>query len=173
LRITALLLAAGLVLLAAGCGDSKKTAATPTNTTGATGKTGATGLGPTGAGPAGSTGGFASAKNCLAFAGLAAQIASAMAPASADNSSIDDGTQYLQALADAAPSEIKGDLQAVATALGSYVQAVKDSGYDLSSKAPPSAAQLIAIASAAKVFNTAKLQQATQHLRTWEQQNCK
>ena len=167
LRITALFLAVGLVVLAAGCGGGTNNAA-PT-TAGKVGSTGATGA----TGATGDTGSFASSKNCLEFASLAAKIASTMNPTTGDKSSLDDATRTFQALAEAAPDDIKGDLQTFASAFADYVQAIQSSGYDPSSKTPPTSAQIAALVQAARVFNTPKLKQAEQHLSSWEQQNCK
>ena len=149
LRITGLLLAAGLVVLAAGCGGSNSSAPPTTS----------------------STGSFASAKNCLAFAGLAAQVAKTMS--ASYSASPGAAADELQALADAAPSDIKGDLQTIAAAFSDYLQAVQDSGYTFGSTTPPTQAQIAALVSAARVFNTAKLTAAEQRLAHWEKQNCK
>src|SRR5262245_38679129 len=112
-RITVLLLATGLVVLAAGCGSEKKTAGPTSNPGPTTGANGPTGAGPTGGGSSN----FASAKNCLAFAGLAGKIASAMTPTTSGSTeaAFQRESQELQALADAAPSDIKADFQTFAT----------------------------------------------------------
>lgn len=179
LRIAVLLLGVALVVLATGCGGGKQAAANNLGATGAglTGRTGVTSAngntGPTGAGPTGAGGSFASTKNCRAFATLAVKIAAAMAPASADPAhSAATAAQELKALADVAPSDIKADLQTIATAFATFVQKAKDSGYDFSSGKTPSVAQIAALSSAAMVFNSQDLAQAERHLRTWEQQNC-
>ena len=153
-------LVVGLAILAAGCGggSSPSSAGTTqqTTTTGSSGRS------------------FASAKNCRDFAGLAGKIASAMSPTSGDTqSAIQAESQELQALADAAPSDIKGDFQTFATAFSSYMQALQSSGYKLGSTTPPTAAQLAALATAAKAFSTTKLTRAEQHLSTWVSANCK
>ena len=164
LRITVLFLAAGLVVLAAGCGGGSKSSAPPTTEPTTTQQAVTTT----------STGSFASAKNCRDFAGLAAKIASAMSATSGDTqSAIQTESRELQALADAAPSDIKGDFQTFATAFSSYMQALQNSGYKLGSTTPPTAAQLAALATAAKVFSTTKLTQAEHHLSAWAQANCK
>ena len=152
-------LVVGLAILAAGCGggSSPSSAGTTqqTTTTGSSGRS------------------FASAKNCRDFAGLAGKIASAMSPTSGDTqSAIQAESQELQALADAAPSDIKGDFQTFATAFSSYMQALQSSGYKLGSTTPPTAAQLAALATAAKAFSTTKLTRAEQHLSTWVSANC-
>ena len=153
-------LVVGLAILAAGCGggSSPSSAGTTqqTTTTGSSGRS------------------FASAKNCRDFAGLAGKIASAMSPTSGDTqSAIQAESQELHALADAAPSDIKGDFQTFATAFSSYMQALQSSGYKLGSTTPPTAAQLAALATAAKAFSTTKLTRAEQHLSTWVSANCK
>jgi len=169
-RVTVLLLAAGLVLLAAGCGGGGKKvivvvthpATTTTQQSTTTGITDSNG----------STGSFASAKNCLAFAGVAAKIASAMAPASSgsDPKAVE---HEFQALAAAAPSEVKADFQTLADAFSGYMTALSNSGYKLGSTTPPTAAQMAALAQATKVFGTSKLKAAEQHLQAWAKANCK
>jgi len=152
-------LVVGLAILAAGCGGgSSPSSAGTTQQTTTTGSSGTS---------------FASAKNCRDFAGLAGKIASAMSPTSGDTqSAIQAESQELQALADAAPSDIKGDFQTFATAFSSYMQALQSSGYKLGSTTPPTAAQLAALATAAKAFSTTKLTRAEQHLSTWVSANC-
>ncbi len=164
LRITVVLLAAGLVVLADGCGGGSKSSAPPTTQATTTQQAVTTT----------SLGSFASAKNCLAFAGLAAKIARTSAltygtPATAPEAA----SRELQTLADAAPSDIKGDLQTIATAFSGYLQVLQNSGYKLGSTTPPTATQIAALVHAAKVFNTSKLTHAEQHLRAWEGTNCK
>jgi len=95
--------------------------------------------------------------------------------ASTGNASTDleNETRQLQALADAAPEEIKDDFQAVASAFADFTQALATSGYDPGSGKPPTALQIAALAAAAKVFDTGKLKAAAQHLSAWAQSNCK
>lgn len=81
-------------------------------------------------------------------------------------------SQELQALANAAPSDIRGDFQTFASAFSGYLTALQNSGYKLGSTTQPTAAQLAALVSAAKVFNTAKLKSASQHLQAWAAANC-
>jgi hypothetical protein len=179
LRIAVVLLAVGVVMLAAGCGSGKKHASpNSAGPTGATGLNGATG-------PAGSTGAlgatgngassFASAKNCLQFAGLAAKIASAMAPTTSGGTeaSFQAESRELQAFADAAPSDIKADFQTFATAFSSYLNALQKSGYKIGSIAQPTPAQIAALTNAAKKLDTAKMQAAEGHLAAWVTANCK
>ena len=173
LRITVLLLAVGLVVLAAGCGGGKKAASNKIGATG-TGGTGHMGItGGTGATGQSGAAGFARSKNCLEFANLAAQLASAMAPAAADAANAPDtAAQELKALADAAPDAIKGDLQTIATAFTDFVQKAKDAGYDFSSGKTPNLVQIAKLSAAAQLFNSKDLSHAEQHLSTWEQKNC-
>jgi hypothetical protein len=169
LRIIALLLAAGLVALAAGCGGSKSSAP-PTTTTQQDVTTVAMTTGTT----PGGGGGFASAKNCRQFAGLATKIANAMSTNSGNPATaLQTEAQELQALADAAPSDIKGDFQTIATAFSTYLQALAKAGYQPGvAVAAPSAVQLAALAKATKVFSATNFQHAAQHLSAWARQNC-
>lgn len=166
LRITVLVLAAGLVTVAAGCGGG---GSSPPPTTGATSTQQSTTTGSSGTS-------FASAKNCLQFSSLASKIAGAMASTSGNAATtLQTESKDLQALATAAPAAIRGDFQTFATAFSGYLSALEKAGYKPGSTAttPPSAAQMAALVSAAKVFNTAKLKAAETHLQTWAAQNCK
>ena len=93
---------------------------------------------------------FASAKNCLAFAGVAARIASAMAPTTSGGTQavFQAELRNLQAFADAAPADVKADFQTFATAFSGYLQALQHSGYTLGSNKVPTAAQMAALVQA-------------------------
>ncbi len=167
LRITVMVLAAGLVAVAAGCGGG---GSSPPPTTGAT----STQQQSTTTGSSGTS--FASAKNCLQFSSLASKIAGAMASTSGNAATtLQTESKDLQALATAAPAAIRGDFQTFATAFSGYLSALEKAGYKpgSSSTTPPSAAQMAALVSAAKVFNTTKLKAAETHLQAWAAQNCK
>lgn len=150
LRVAVLLPAAALVVLTAGCGGS----------TGAAGATGASS--------------FASSKNCRAFGHLFAQLASASDHREGDASSIESLSKTLRAQAAAAPADVKGDLETIASTFAGYVQAIKRSGYDLNSRRekPPTAAQFAALVQAVKVFSARKFTQAQGHLATWDGRYC-
>jgi cytochrome c556 len=171
LRITVLFLAAVLVALAAGCGGGSspssagQTQQTTTQQQMTTQQT-STAI---------SCSNFASAKNCLAFAGVAAKIASAMAPTTSGGTqaAFQAEVRNLQAFADAAPSEVKADFQTFATAFSGYLQALQQSGYKLGSSTPPTASQMAAIVQATKAFDTSKLKAAEKHLQSWASANCK
>lgn len=160
-------LVAGLVALAAGCGGggTKSPSSTPSAST--TIKSGTT------SSSSGSVPGFASAKNCQDLAGLAAKAAAAVEASGSSTNAIQTEATELQALANAAPSDISGDFQTFATAFSGFLHALQSSGYKLGSKTPPTAAQAAAFAKAAKSFDAPKLRQAEQHLSAWAHQNCK
>jgi hypothetical protein len=126
----------------------------------------------TNSGGSGAEPAFASAHNCAAMAGLAAKAAAAITSSGNAATALQAESAELQALAKAAPSDISGDLQTFAAAFSGFIDALQKSGYKLGSKTPPTPAQAVAIAKAAKSFNTPKLRQAEQHLRSWAKQNC-
>ncbi|HLX31452.1 MAG TPA: hypothetical protein VKR79_01660 [Gaiellaceae bacterium] len=164
-RIALVLLAAGLVAVAAGCGGGGGT--TPPTTAATSTQQTTTGSSNTS---------FASAKNCRDFSGLAAKIASAISKTSGNPATeLQTESQELQALATAAPAAIRSDFQTFATAFASYLSALEKAGYKpgQTPTSPPSAAQLAALVTAAKVFSTSKLTQAETHLAAWAAQNCK
>ena len=155
------------VVIAAGCGGGKKksaspaTAATTTSTVATT--TGAT---TTTASPT-----FASTKNCAQLLGLAAKFAQALGAASGNaKASITDEAKAFQAMAAAAPSEIRGDFETLASAFNAYAQAFAKAG--IKAGQTPTAAQLAQMQAAAKAFSTPKLRAAEQHLSVWGRKNC-
>jgi hypothetical protein len=169
-RILAVILAAGLVAVAAGCGGgSKKSAATTSGPEG----TRVTTITFQKTTVSSSTSAFASAQNCQDMAGLAAKAAAAVAASGSAGNVLQTESTEIQALAKAAPSEIRGDFQTLSAAFSGFVDALQTAGYKLGSKTPPSAAQIAAFAKAAKSFDTPKLKQAERHLNAWARQNCK
>jgi hypothetical protein len=86
------------------------------------------------------------------------------------SSSIDNEVNAFKALANAAPSEIRGDFETFATAFAAYAQALAKTGFKPGKV--PTAGQIAAMTAAAKSFSTPKLQAAEQHLSAWAQQNC-
>jgi hypothetical protein len=170
--VAAVLTAAALVLVVAACGGGGSAAPKTTTTTTGTGPSG--NIGPTGAGPTGSSGpGFASASNCRDFALIGAKIASAIGSTSGSGtSSAAAAKAELQAWADAAPPEIKGDFQTIATAFSNFLDQINASGYTLGSTTPPTAAQIAALTAAAKAFATPQVKQASKNIQTWVSTNC-
>lgn len=168
-RISVVILAAGLVAVAAGCGGggSKSPSSTSTQMSETTvSTTGNSGSGPT----------FASAKNCQDLAGLAAKAASSLQATSGNPATtLNKLAQEMQALANAAPAEIRSDFQTVAAAFTSYLGALQKAGYKPGKTltSPPSATQIAALTKAAQSFNTPKLAKAEQHLQNWVDKNCK
>lgn len=174
-RIAVLLLVAGVVALAAGCGGGGKKSTPssqgPQTQTAATTKTVTSPPASTGSS---STPTFASAKNCQDLAGLASKMASAIASSSGNAlTTLQTEGQQLQALAKAAPAEIRGDFQTFATAFAGFVEALQKAGYTPGTTTAPTPAQVAALEAAAKKLDTPKLAQAEKHLEGWVKQNCK
>jgi hypothetical protein len=169
-QVAAAALLAGLVAVVAGCGGGgSNSPATTTAVSGGHSKTGTLQSSTT----ISASSGFASAKNCQDLAGLAAKAAAAVAASGNSSNALQTESAELQALAQAAPSDIKGDFQEFAAAFSGFLHTLQSSGYKLGSKTPPTAAQAAAFAKAAKSFDTPKLKQAEQHLNAWAHQNCK
>ncbi len=154
-------LVVAFVVIAAGCGGastSPTTTATAVTTTPATTTTSAA---PT----------FATSKNCAQLIGLAAKFAKALQPTSGNaGASLANEAKVFQAMAGAAPSQIRGDFETLAGAFNVYVHAFAKAG--LKPGTVPTAAQLAQIETAAKTFSTPKLQTAEKHLSAWAQKNC-
>ena len=78
---------------------------------------------------------------------------------------IDNEDKVLQAMANAVPSEIRGDFQTFEQAFHQYLQAI--SKLNIKAGSVPSADQIAQLTSAAKAFSTPKLRAAEQHLSAW------
>jgi hypothetical protein len=148
-----------LIALVAACG-SKKSASGATTTTNAT------------AGQASGSGAksFASTKNCKELEGLAAKVSQSFQPNSNGELDLAKEGDALDALADAAPGDIKGDFKTFADAFKQFAGAYGD--VKLKPGETPSADQIAKLTELSKSFNTTKLQQATQHLAAWGQSHC-
>jgi hypothetical protein len=145
------LLALIFVALAAGCGGSKKTSASHTTSPGA---------------PK-----FATAKNCAQLEALGTKLAQALqATSGSAESRLTNEAKLLQGYANAAPSDVRGDFQTLASAFAKYVHALVEALPNPGTA--PTAAQVAQIRAAAKVFDTPKLRAAEQHLTSWAQKNC-
>lgn len=159
-------LVVGLVAVAAGCGGGSKKAATTTTTA-------TTAAAPTtqstqtkSSAPA-----FASTQNCARLAALGAQIAKSVQAASGNvGATVANEAKILQEMANAAPSDIRGDFQTFVNAFNGYLQALTKAG--LTAGKTPTAAQIAQLTKAAQALSTAKLRAAEQHLSSWAQSNC-
>jgi len=106
-------------------------------------------------------------KNCQDLEHLGAKFSQAIAASGGNASSV---AKAYADLANAAPSEIRGDFKTLAGALKTYLDALAKAGYKPGTT--PTAAQIAALSNAAKSFTDPKLQAAEQHLTTWVKKNC-
>jgi hypothetical protein len=167
-------LVVAFVVIAAGCGSSKKKSASPTTNAAAGTTTAGTTTASTTTSTTTTTSSaptFATSKNCAQLIGLGAKFAQALQSTSGNaGASLNNETKAFQAMAAAAPSQIRGDFQTIGGAFSAYVQALATAGYKPGTV--PSAAQLAQIQAATKAFSTPKLQAAEQHLSAWSRKNC-
>jgi hypothetical protein len=171
-RIVVVIMVAGLAAIAAGCGGGGKKSSAGTTPSASTEISKATTTSG-GAEPSNGTPSFASAKNCQDLAGLASKVASSMTTSGNPATALQNEADVLQGLANAAPSDIRGDFQTFATAFTGFLHALEKAGYKPGSTTPPTAAQAAKFAKAAQAFDTPKLTKAEQHLEAWGKQNCK
>ena len=158
------ILAVTSVVIVAGCGGGKKSASSSPATTATSAVTTTTGATTTTAAPT-----FASTKNCAQLIGLGAKFAQALGAANAKGN-ITDEAKVFQAMAAAAPSDIRGDFQTLASAFSVYAQAFAKAG--IKAGQAPTAAQVAQLQGAAKAFSASKLRAAEQHLAAWGHKNC-
>ncbi len=169
-------LGAVLVVLASACGGKKSAAPPPTTTAAASPTTTAASTPTTTAAmtttsSSSGTPTFASTKNCLQLKALATKVAQSISPSTA---ATDPGkfAQLIEAMASAAPGDIKPDFKTFADAYSSFVKAYTSSGYKLGSGTTPTATQIAKLTAAAQLLSTPKVKAAVQHLSAWGQKNC-
>ena len=166
LGLLAVLLA--LAATTAGCGGSSKTSApasTPSTNSVAPETTGPATTAKT------ATPTFATAHNCQQLIALGQQFAKAVSSTAGSAAArLSANARALQAMAAAAPSDIRADFQTLATAFNKFVQAYTKAG--LKPGRTPTASQLSQIQAASTTFSTPKLRTAEQHLSAWAQKNC-
>ena len=163
-----------LIALVAACGSKKSSTGTTTTTTTEAASQG-TGSGSgsgtsTGSSSGSSSGSFASAKNCKDLEGLAAKVSQSFQPNGNGELDLKKEADALDALANAAPNEIKSDFKTFADAFKKFAQVYGD--VKIKPGETPTATQIAKLTEAAKSFNSAKLQQATQHLSAWASSHC-
>ncbi len=162
-----LALVIGLVVAASGCGGSGKKAAAPSTTAATTAAAAPT----TTSSGATTTPSFKSTHNCAQLASLGEQVAKSLQATSGDlKGTLDNEDKVLQAMANAVPSEIRGDFQTFEQAFHQYLQAI--SKLNIKAGSVPSTDQIAQLTSAAKAFSTPKLRAAEQHLSAWATKNC-
>src|SRR5579862_4354518 len=169
-RFGAIALALLLVVAATGCGSKKKAAVTTsapppaTTTTAAAATTTTASSGGSTTTTSGKPSSFASAKDCAQLEGLGKKFAAEFAAAATGGKTPDYAKEVslFKALADAAPSDIRGDLETLASAFQTEAAAMQKA--NITPGKTPSASQLAALAVAGKAFSSPKVQAATQHL---------
>jgi hypothetical protein len=156
--------------ITAGCGSSTTTtttsnAASPA-TTSTTASVAATNTKTAAAAPT-----FSSASNCRQLMGLGAKYAQAMSAATTGGKfNLQAVVGLYQSLANAAPAEIRPDLQQTTQALASFAAAIAKVGYKPGQV--PTGAEIASLQAASQQFSQPKFRAAEQHLSTWAHQNC-
>jgi len=149
------------VVIAAGCGGSSKKSASPPSSSTSAGSTTTSSAAPK----------FATSKNCAQLEALGTKLAQSLQTTSGNaETRISNEAKLFQAYANAAPSEVRGDFQTLASAFNTYMHALLKAG--LKPGKVPTAAQIAQIEAASKAFSTPKLRAAEQHLSAWAQKNC-
>jgi len=159
-RATSVLLVA-VTALVAGCGGSGN-APTSSPTTAPASSASSSASGGTS---------FASSTNCGDLRSLAAKYSQAVSAAfSGGHYNLQTAVSAYQSLANAAPAEIRPDLQVVAQAFASFASALTKAGYTPGKV--PTASQRAAIQRAVQAFNSPQLRAAGQRLTAWGRTHC-
>lgn len=193
-RLTLVGAVLSMVLVAAtGCGGSKKasseatppaatsTTTTTTSTTTSTTTTTSSDNGSSSDSSSGSSSGSGSsssssgngsiAAKCIEFAGFAGKFAQAFQSSGDAATDSQKLKSYFDALANKAPSDIKGAFRTFADAFAKYYDAIKS--IDVKPGQTPSAADLAKLESAAKELDKADVKAASNKIQAWVQGGCK
>ncbi len=178
-RFGAIALALLLLVAATGCGSKKKAAVTTsapppatTTTAATTTSSGGSTTPTTTSSSSGKPTSFSSAKDCAQLEGLGKKFSAEFAAAATGGKTPDYAKEVslFKALADAAPSDIRGDLETLASAFQTEAAAMQKA--NITPGKTPSASQLAALAVAGKAFSSPKVQAATQHLEAYGESHC-
>jgi hypothetical protein len=164
--VVAVILGVLLIALAAGCGSKKSASASQTTTTSESTTTTSSG---SGSGSSSGKPSFASTKNCAQLASLASKIANSV-NSTGGKIDLKGYSDAMDALANAAPDEIKSDFKTFADALKDFASTMSDAG--LKAGETPTAAQIAKLTTASEKLSTPKIRAATEHLEAWGQKNC-
>lgn len=181
-RFGAISLALLLVVVAAGCGSKKKPSAavTPPATTTSASSSGGNSSSSSGStttngtttdgGSSGSS--FADAKDCKQLESLGQKFSAAIQAASGSGSAdaVAKEVKLFKELADASPSDIRGDFETIADAFATSATALQKAG--ITAGKTPTPKQLAELESASKSFSSAKVQTASKNLEAWATKNC-
>ena len=170
-RLAALFIA--LALLLAACGDDGGSSSQTTADQGPDGggdADQATGDGVDG--PQSELDGYFTGDCREAVAAFNSALASAGSPLTGGGTP-EDAAESLDAVAEAAPDEIKDDFAVLADAYGDFAQSLADAGIDFedpSSFGTPEA--IAALQSLGERFNEAEVEQASDEIEAWFESNC-
>ena len=172
------ILVVSLALLAAGCGggSNESAATTETTTTETTATTDTSATDTTTTEETTTTEGDTTAdlsgilgnKDCLALAGVGAQMAQAF---SGTNGLSSDDSAKLDELASKVPDEIKPDVETIAKAFATYAAKLKAIGIKTGST--PTADQLQQLQAALTSLDQQEITTASDHIDAWAKANCK
>jgi hypothetical protein len=105
---------------------------------------------------------------CAELAAVGARIAQTLG--SQGGGDVEASAEYFSGLADAAPDEIKDDLEVFAKGFAEYAKAI--SGIDLGGGTVPTAEDLAKLQDAAKAFDDPQIQEASDNIQAWADENC-
>ncbi|MEX0795509.1 MAG: hypothetical protein WD274_02320 [Acidimicrobiia bacterium] len=89
---------------------------------------------------------------------------------SLDDESLQLTADQLEAMAEAAPDEIKDDLKVIAEQLGAFYTALAESGYEPG--ATPDADQLAELSALAESIDNEVFEEASDNINAWFEENC-
>ncbi|MCZ7590277.1 MAG: hypothetical protein M5U27_15755 [Gaiella sp.] len=163
------LLIVALALVAAGCGGSSSDEASPdTETTVAAETTMPDDTATTDATETGTDIDLGDLSGeCAQFAGIASRIAQSF---SGQDANIEDAAKAFDEIADQVPDEIKDDYRVIAENFSKIAEAFE--GTDLASGEAPSPEALAKLQELSSSMDSAEVQQATQNIEAWVEQNC-
>ncbi|HEY4606469.1 MAG TPA: hypothetical protein VIH55_02385 [Acidimicrobiia bacterium] len=89
---------------------------------------------------------------------------------SLDDESLQQAADQLEAMAAAAPEEIKDDLEVIAAELGEFYATLAEIGYEQGGT--PTAEQIAALSALAEVVDQEAIEEASDNIEAWFDSNC-
>jgi hypothetical protein len=174
LRRIVVLFAVSSLLLAAcssGGGDDASSGGDTGGATGGTSASGETSSGETGGTTTGTTGGDVGsidAAQCAEIAAAMGEAAQSMPDVFTGNTAdLDQSLEQLRAFADAAPEEIRADLQTVVEGYAKIIEALQQSGYDPASGQAPPPEVVAALTQASQELDSQEFQAAVNRVNAY------
>ena len=174
-RVASIVLVGALALTGCGGdGDDEAADATTTTVEEDSGSEGGSGGGSEdeGSGSGAGSGAITSERCAEAVQAMSAAASAVPQSLTGEAGDFDESLDQLEAFADAAPDEIRDDMQVIAEAYARVAEALEDAGIDPDSGEPPSPERIAELQEIAEELDDEELQEASERVNTWFEEEC-